>query len=694
MSVQGSGSRQRVNRRVFDAFRAASHRAYVVALLLIALSLVFAFLVLDGFIAAQGDAATTINVAGRQRVLAQKIESLAADYSQTTDAEARKAMRRTLNAEINALEKTNQDLVAGDAERGLPGIKTRAEAYYYFGPPHHVDQHVRAFVAAARAVLEETNAAKGTELADALAQSARRDLLPALDAALAHYETVALQRADQTRLVHLALLAAIFLVLVAEGVFIFAPITRRFSATLAAMRTAQMELARIATHDELTGLKNRRALAHYRDAHVADTEREHTVLAIDLDNFKDVNDRFGHACGDDLLNAFGAIIKRQAGLDALNYRLGGDEFVVVLPGEMRASEAQLVAERVRAELMTICRTTAEFQPVSASFGIASGVRRELEGIIADADTALYFAKSEGRNRIVHFTPAMRLAMEARLDERRFLHDMMQNDQVVPYFQPQIELRTGRVVAVEALVRFSADGAIKSPGHLIETAIASGQIIDLGRTMMKKSIAAAAQWRDQELSFGRLSLNASASELCDPHFLPALLSELQRHGLAPGSVAIDVAETAFFQDDDTALMGAAQALADAGVGMILDDFGTGYGAITGLGDFPADGIKIDRSFVRCATKNPRCAKLLRSIVDIGRQARLRVSAEGVETKAERDLLNAAGCEFAQGFLLAPPMDEDEIKTWLGNAARKAQPALIPALLTGTSARIYRLPPKRA
>ena len=406
----------------------------------------------------------------------------------------------------------------------------------------------------------------------------------------------------------------------------------------------------------------------------------HAVLAIDLDNFKRLNDTVGHEAGDDLLRAVGHAIAREIRDTDLAVRLGGDEFVVVVPlppadgasdggGPDGVCVPSIVATRLAEALHGAIAADPRARVVSASIGVAVSPQdgESFDAVMANADVALYHAKATGRDRWVRFEPAMREAHDARDAAETMLREGLARDAFVPHFQPQVNLRTGETVAVEALARLiGEDGRPVPPAAFLPAAEASGLIVPLGRRVIERAIEAAAGWERGGVRFGRMSVNASAAQLRDPDFAPFLVATLEANGLPPARLAVEVLETVVLDRDGAGIIATCRAIAAAGMAVELDDFGTGYASIANVEALGVGRIKIDRSILAAAPSARR--DVLRAIVTMAGGLDVDVMAEGVETAEDGARLLALGCVEAQGYHLARPMPAEAMGEWLDGRGR--------------------------
>ncbi|KQT53560.1 diguanylate phosphodiesterase [Methylobacterium sp. Leaf456] len=438
---------------------------------------------------------------------------------------------------------------------------------------------------------------------------------------------------------------------------------------LRARRQAERQIHFLAHHDPLTGLANRASFGErleqeMRIAHAG--RRKLAVLCLDLDRFKEVNDLFGHAAGDAMLQNVARIISGELADGLMVARLGGDEFAILMPCD-RPSEAGRLAERILEALRTGCTDDGRPQ-IATSIGIAlyPDNADERASLLNDADTALYRAKAGGRGTYRFFEATM----GAEVRERRALeHDLrhaVARGEMELYYQPQTRVGGGEVTGFEVLLRWKhPKRGYVSPAVFIPIAEESEIILQIGEWVLREACREAAKW-SQPLS---VAVNVSAVQIHSPHFVRLAHEILLQTGLSPSRLEIEVTETALIRDPNRALLTLRQ-LKALGLSIAMDDFGTGYSSLSNLRSFPFDKIKIDSSFVRSVDSNEQTAAIVRSVLGLGRGLGLPVLAEGVETEAELSFLVAEQCHAAQGYLMGRP---SPIAHFSGYTHGVAQPA---------------------
>ena len=428
-----------------------------------------------------------------------------------------------------------------------------------------------------------------------------------------------------------------------------------------------------ALHDPLTGLPNR-ALALDRLAHaLARRQRERidvAVFVLDLDRFKTINDSFGHAAGDDVLLALGPRLTAAVRVTDTVARLGGDEFVVICPDVDAGRGVTEVAERLAAAVARplILDSGEHFFTVSTGIALAATRSDTPASLLGDADAAVYRAKARGRGRYELFDEAMRTSAMARVRTEAELRHALERGELELFYQPVIDLATGRPVSTEALVRWAhPERGIVSPLDFISIAEESGLIAELGLQVLEEACRQTAAWQQQVDPAIGVSVNVSGRQVGNPIFPAQVAAIAARHGLRAGSLALEITETVLMEEADSPET-VIDALAEHGITLALDDFGTGYSSLSRLKRFRLDVLKIDRSFVAGIECNIDDRAIVKATIDMAHAVGLTVVAEGVETREQEETLRGFGCDRAQGFLYARPQPAAAITDVLAAASR--------------------------
>ena len=659
-------------------------RAYIFALGITAALSVGAFVALDGFISKQGSAASIISMAGRQLTLSQRIVGftqslIRRDVNSTNNKPAVARDLHFLETAIAEMENAHQSLVIGDESRDLPGITSPKERDLYESAPTLVNQRLGYFLQDARKVLDDPGNPVAAAAADRILREAHGGLSRALNAVVTHHEQLARQHATQAQQVHLALLIATLLVLLAEGLFIFRPLARSLAKTERELDSKCDELVHQSSHDPLTGVMNRRGLKHVLDRKCQGGDLTgHAVLMLDLDNFKIINDTYGHDVGDELLRKVAAALASNLDDDDICIRMGGDEFLIIASLQNRRDTAasqedggsddiELVvafADRLITDLKRGRSGNPRTDLPSVSIGIACGPEHGsgFDTMLANADLALYRAKSGGRDRIACYDPKFRNHHESVQQQETMVRNALERGAFEPYFQPQIDMRNGKVIGIEALARCrDENGDIVSPAQFIDVAEQSRLIVPIGKIVIEKAIRTAAQWLNSGMDFGQVSINVSAAQLHDPEFVDFLDRTLDAAGYPAGLLAVEVLETVLLDERNENIVDVCKSIKALGASIELDDFGVGYASIGNIDRIGVDRIKIDRSLLKQPI-NSKSRDVLGAMISVARSLQLDVLAEGVETAEHEARLLALGCHKVQGFRFARPMSADGFLDW--------------------------------
>jgi diguanylate cyclase (GGDEF)-like protein len=422
-----------------------------------------------------------------------------------------------------------------------------------------------------------------------------------------------------------------------------------------------------ALHDSLTGLPNRMLLLDRVDQAMARARRDHVdvaLLFIDLDGFKDVNDNKGHKVGDDVLCSVAARFAGTLRESDSVARLGGDEFVVLAEGISLAAGPELVAQRLLEVLAEPFPVNGENQTItiSASIGIAAGVRDSTEELFRDADVALYRAKENGKNCYVLFESEMYDDMHSRHELEMDLQAAIGTDQFFLHYQPIFNLSDMSVMGVEALLRWNhPTRGVLQPDQFIPALEASGLIIPVGRWVIDEACRQGMAWLEKGQPI-RMSVNASARQLDADTLLDDVCGALESTEFPPGLLIVEITETCLMRDAKGALV-QLNALKSLGVRIAIDDFGTGYSSLAYLQQFPVDSLKIDRSFISGMGKSSEGDTLIHTLIQLGKALNLETLAEGIEDDGQLAQLRGEQCDVGQGYLFARPVPPHEIEKFL-------------------------------
>lgn len=444
---------------------------------------------------------------------------------------------------------------------------------------------------------------------------------------------------------------------------------RRIGRSTMELHASKAHAQHLAFHDNLTGLANRGLFADRLDHELAGVRRDsHRValLYLDLDRFKNVNDSLGHPAGDELIRQVGQRLKALLRETDTVARLGGDEFAIIQTGISSPADTEILCMRIVEELGRPFDLGGNQINVGVSIGIALAPDDGADRIELSrkADIALYSAKLEGKGRYVAFAPRMDESVRMRQQIEKDLRlALAAGDQFEIYYQPLYSARNGRMTGVEALVRWQhPEKGLMSPVNFIPIAEETGLIEPLGEWVLAEACATARRW-----DIETISVNVSARQLRNPGFVNIVQSILDRTGLDPHKLELEITETCFLENASDCAA-ALESLRAQGVRIALDDFGTGYSSFGQLRELSVDRVKIDRSFVSGINTSAEGSAIIRAIVDMARASGIEVTAEGVETSEQSRFLTGIGCQSLQGFLMSRPVRADEIERLL-SATRK-------------------------
>ncbi|MET0050959.1 MAG: EAL domain-containing protein, partial [Candidatus Thiodiazotropha sp.] len=452
-----------------------------------------------------------------------------------------------------------------------------------------------------------------------------------------------------------------------------------YLGVLEQLKLNESRLEHMAHHDPLTGLPNRLLFVDRLEQAIIKAKRTHNLIAlmfIDLDRFKEINDSFGHPTGDKLLMKVASRLKGEIREGDTIARLGGDEFTVILDELEHPETASKIAEKLLESLEEPIVSQEQNFFLSASIGISIYPQdgKDANTLIRNADSAMYKAKDQGRNAYSYYTAEMTALAFERVMMENSLRGALVRDELVLHYQPQIDMRSGATVGIEALVRWNhPELGLVPPSRFIPLAEETSLIQPMGEWILRRACQQARVWYDQGLIHERISVNCNLSgrQLGNALFHQTVLDTLKETGIKPDLLELEITETTIMSNPQHSSQ-ILNRLRDIGVRLAIDDFGTGYSSLAYLKTLPISKLKIDQSFVRDIPEDQNDAAITRAVIALGRSLQLQVIAEGVETRAQADFLLNEGCYVAQGFLYARPMPAEEMEGFL----RSNPPATVP------------------
>lgn len=455
-------------------------------------------------------------------------------------------------------------------------------------------------------------------------------------------------------------------------------------------KLAEDQIRYLAYHDSLTGLGNRRLFKESLDLHLKEARLNDSMvglLFLDIDDFKVINDTLGHTVGDQLLKEMAERLVRsvRTSIDAVHVgpreetasvlaRPGGDEFTVLLSGISDPASMGEIAERILNSIAEPFHVADLDVVVSGSIGITVWPLDgdDVESLISNSDTAMYAAKRRARNSYEFYAESMTDAITHRLNMRSKLRRAIEHKEFELHYQPKVELETGRIAGVEALVRWrDPEAGAVPPSEFIGLAEESGFIVAIGEWVLRTAAQQVKTWHDAGLPPVRVAVNLSPHQIEDPGFIDSVQAILAETAAPAELLELEITESTLMQDEEGA-SNVLQRLSDLGISLALDDFGTGYSSLSYLRRLPIHTLKIDRSFVSNVHSEADDAALVGAIISMAKVLRLRVVVEGVETDEQREILHELGCDEIQGYLFSAPLPTDEITVLLEGPTPWAKP----------------------
>lgn len=438
-------------------------------------------------------------------------------------------------------------------------------------------------------------------------------------------------------------------------------VTSKFNQILIQFSQTQSKLRKMATRDPLTGLPNRTLLLETIAVTIQRSrvhKRSFALMFIDLDRFKNINDSLGHALGDQFLARIARILERFVGDKGTVSRLGGDEFVILADTVHTPDQAADFVDKLLTQLNVPIQLNEHAIHPAASIGISIYPEdgNSAEDLIRHADIAMYSAKAAGSNQWAFFKQQMTERAAVRLRTEASLHDALKNNEFLLYFQPKLDLQTGKVIACEALIRWHKDGRLISPVSFIPVAEETGIIIPIGRWVIEQSCKVLREWQKKYNYAIPIAINVASQQFADASLVPDIKQMALRYQIQPELLEIEITETSLMNDIELAIAKLEQ-LKSAGFGIAVDDFGTGYSSLSYLRHLPITTMKIDRCFV---SDLPGDSAIASTILMLGKQLNLTIVAEGIENEQQLDWLKENQCQVGQGFYFSQPLPQAEFE----------------------------------
>jgi diguanylate cyclase (GGDEF)-like protein len=436
------------------------------------------------------------------------------------------------------------------------------------------------------------------------------------------------------------------------------------------MKQSEDRLDYLAHHDSLTNLPNRLLFNKCLRESISRAKKSNGTLAVlfvDLDRFKNINDSLGHQHGDELLKQVSKLLTHSIRREDTLARISGDEFIILLEDVPTVSDATIVVEKIMDAFDKPHSVLGTEVRMTCSIGISlfPSDGSDVTELMRNADAAMYRSKEEGRNTYHFYSEDMTSSAFEHILFENALRDAILNDEFFLVFQPQYRLDSGKLVGMEALIRWQhPELRLVAPSRFIPIAEHSGQIRDIGNWVLRKACEQGKKWLDAGYDIGRIAVNVSPQQLHRDNYLNDFKTTLNRSGMPAKHIEVEVTETYLMKSPEQAV-NTLSALKELGVSVSIDDFGTGYSSMVYLKKLPVTQLKIDQSFVRDLPSDPEDIEITRAIIAMAKAINLEVIAEGIENQSQLAFLRDIQCDYGQGFLLSLPLKADEIEDLLLN-----------------------------
>ncbi|MEM6462155.1 MAG: EAL domain-containing protein [Pseudomonadota bacterium] len=669
MNAIVSGLRKDPERRIRVAYR--------LALLVMAILLSGSYFALNAEVERGSSYAVAYRDINKERLLAQRTVLLSQRALGDEDPAERGNTLDALNASIAELKQRHESVLEQAAE--LQGKTAVPQRVYdtLFAWPSQLDYYIRSLIQNTEqlAQLAESSPKEAADYLGRIEAVAASSVLPALDDLADVYRGQTVAAISRFERIHLTILVTSLCLLALGGLFLFRPLARQIGESNRELIAARDEMRFAATHDSLTGLANRDfALDLIQERTAAGSEQSShktAIFLLDLDDFKAINDSFGHLQGDKLLRLVASRLNTAIGGSGVACRMGGDEFLIVVTDPNAMADLSTVAGKVLTRLNGTVQISGVPTKLQASIGIArfpsDGI--DTEELLAAADVALYAAKAAEKGTFRFFTEELR----KKLDDSRSLEQEIDRaiveGQFRPVFQPQLNLATGHITGVEVLVRWHhPKRGVLRPAEFLAAAASFGRMPDITRLVIDQAFDAAAEWQSKGIEFGRIGVNFSTYDLMWNGFFRSIAQAADEYGLAYDRVSVEVVESVAIESDGAQSALALYELRRLGMHIEVDDFGTGFASLSHLNRDLFDRVKIDRQFVSGIDSCDRIRIIVDSIIRLSSALNIKVIAEGVETADEIEALMELGCNEFQGNAIAPPMPADVVRDWLATYQR--------------------------
>ncbi|MEM9410774.1 MAG: EAL domain-containing protein [Planctomycetota bacterium] len=642
-------------------------RAYLTVLIGIAVILLASLAATSWMSLAKFQYAKIINVSGHQRLLSQRIAWTSQQLLDSTAAEQTQLFD-TLESMRDLFEESHDALVKGDKDLGLPGLRRPRANRLYFGNEVGIDREVRQYLS----LVDKLIAAKpeiDSDVVGQISSMAKFRLLNHLNLAVYEFERQAEE--DNAALIRTQVLLCLIALcaLYLFGKYKFLPLSKFIVENSENLDRLREDAEWAANHDQLTKLPNRRMLG-LEMANILNTAKEKNhrigILHLDLDRFKAVNDTFGHSAGDEVLKKVAVRINAALTEDQFAARIGGDEFVIVIPSIRSVENVEAFSEQLITAISLPIKYGDQLCSVGCTIGISTSApgSTDSQTLLHQADIALYDAKNRDRGTVKVITEDLTTRYRDQQSKMREIEIGLKNGRFVPFFQPQVCLKTGRVVGVETLARWlDEDGNPRAAGSFVQIAMELNLMEKIDRAIVSKGMQEFTKLREAGVKIPKVSFNFSMAKLCDPDFESWLLACTRSVGLSPKDVGIEILETIMIDGNSEKLVNQVKRLHELGYQIELDDFGSGHASLSVLTDLPVNRIKIDRSLIKDIEHDSTTRIILAMLIDIAFQLDIEPLAEGLETEAQVRIVSEMGCDIIQGYYFAKPMSSSDLTKWV-------------------------------
>ncbi len=607
-----------------------------------------------------------------QRMLSQRIVLLGERALHATSRQHRIESLAMLENAIETMERMHTQFArqvnaARDDDAALQRLYD-----IYFSSPDQLDYRIRSLITNARQLgrLAPDSPDTAAIYLGPMEEIAASQVLPAMDQVIGIYRQQARSSIAAISNVHILIIGLSLALLAVIWLLLFRPLANQIERRTRELIAARDEMQYAAEHDGLTGLANREfAIKLLHDATTPVDTGEVLNIAVfhlDLDNFKKINDGYGHLYGDKLLEAVGARLDRFSNDDQVACRMGGDEFIIIRTAESTQDELEAIAEDILAVLDRPIDILGVTSQIKSSIGIARYPRdaESAEDLLIAADLALYDAKNQGKGTYAWFTKRLGIYHQ---DTRTLEGDIdrgLRDGEFRPVFQPQISVATRRVVGVDVRIRWHhRDRGVLKPELFLALAANSGRMPKLNQIIFAQAFETAGNWYREGLDFGLLSLTVSSHELQRHGFIEGLTGTARNHGVPASHLAAEIADTLAIEAQDESAFAAINTMRALGIQVEIDDFPTGFASLVQSGANVFDRVKIDRQFISDIDRNERSRVVVEAMIHLANRFDLRVIAKGMQRRAEIDALHRLGCTEFQGNAIAPAMPAEIAQQWL-------------------------------